>query len=184
MKNNAPGVETSTRFPNGRPENEQPPWRHDFPIDWPEDSYVARRDYAKFLVLTSLAFFVGQLSIGLQSLWRRSRGKPPIQKVAQFAQIPVGGVFPFNYPGRHDPCLLLRPAEGPLVAYSQKCTHLSCAVVPRMEQGELHCPCHVGSFDLANGRPLAGPPRRPLPRVVLEIRGNVIYATGVEERTT
>lgn len=172
------------RFPDGRGESEQPPWRHDFPIDWPEDHYVARRDYAKFLVLTSLAFVVGQLSIGLQSLIRRGRGKPPIRRIARRDQIPVGGAFAFPYPGRHDPCLLLRPDERTLVAYSQKCTHLSCAVVPRLGHGELHCPCHVGSFDLATGRPKAGPPRRPLPRIVLEDRGGTIYATGVEESTT
>jgi Rieske Fe-S protein len=32
--------------------------------------------------------------------------------------------------------------------------------------------------------PIAGPPRRPLTRVVLETRGRDIYAVGVEERTT
>jgi Rieske Fe-S protein len=56
--------------------------------------------------------------------------------------------------------------------------------VPRVERGELHCPCHLGTFDLATGRPIAGPPRRPLARITLEVRGGVIYATGVEERTT
>ncbi|MBX6311733.1 MAG: Rieske (2Fe-2S) protein [Isosphaeraceae bacterium] len=135
-------------------------------------------------MLTSLAFVVGQFWIGVQSLFRRGRGRPPIRRVAQLDQIPVGGAFPFRYPSRHDPCLLLRPDERTLVAYGQKCTHLSCAVVPRIERGELHCPCHVGSFDLATGRPLAGPPRRPLPRIALEVRHGVIYATGVEERTT
>lgn len=54
------------RFPDGRSADEQPAWRDDFPIDWPEDHYVARRDYTKFMVLTSLAFAVGQL-------WIRSR---------------------------------------------------------------------------------------------------------------
>src|SRR5579875_3286117 len=30
-----------------------PAWRQDFPIDWPQDHYVARRDFTKFLVLTA-----------------------------------------------------------------------------------------------------------------------------------
>jgi Rieske Fe-S protein len=38
-------------------------------------------------------------------------------------------------------------------------------------------------FDLKTGEPIAGPPRRPLSRVKIEVRGNVIYAAGVEERT-
>ena len=57
----------------------QPAWRQDFPIDWPQDNYVARRDYAKFLVLTSLAFAVGQLWIGVKSLLRRGRGRPAVR---------------------------------------------------------------------------------------------------------
>jgi len=74
-------------------------------------------------------------------------------------------------------------AEDVLVAYGQKCTHLSCAVRPRVDQGVIHCPCHEGYFDLQSGHPVAGPPRRPLPRVRIEVRANQIYATGVEERT-
>lgn len=170
------------RFPDGRPGREQPPWRHDFPIDWPEDQYVARRDFAKFLVLTSLAFFIGQLSIGVASLLRRARGRPPIRKVARLDDLAIGAAVSFNYPGRNDPCLLVRLDERTVVAYDQRCTHLSCAVTPRMERGEFHCPCHVGSFDLPTGRPLAGPPRRPLTRVLIEDRGGILYATGVEER--
>jgi len=70
------------------------------------------------------------------------------------------------------------------VAYSQKCTHLSCAVIPQPEEGVLHCPCHEGYFDLRSGRPIAGPPNRPLPRIHLDVRDGAIFATGVEWRTT
>jgi Rieske Fe-S protein len=79
---------------------------------------------------------------------------------------------------------LVRLTASEFVAYSQKCTHLSCAVIPRPELGSLHCPCHDGFFDLRSGRPTAGPPSRPLPRVVLDIRDGAIYATGMEWRTT
>jgi Rieske Fe-S protein len=34
---------------------------------------------------------------------------------------------------------------------------------------------------LRSGRPLAGPPRRPLPQVTLEIRDGRIYATAIGE---
>ncbi len=177
-------TDRETHFPDGRPEPEQPAWRRDFPIDWPQDHYVARRDYAKFLVLTSFAFVVGQFWIGVKSLLDRGRGGLPARRVARLDEVPVGGSLTFLYPGKHDPCLLLRPDAGPPVAYGQKCTHLSCAVVPELDQGRLHCPCHVGLFDVEGGKPIAGPPRRPLPRITLEIRRGVIYATGVEERTT
>jgi hypothetical protein len=45
----------STTFPDGRSELEQPKWRRDFPIDVAADEYGARRDFTKFMVLTSLA---------------------------------------------------------------------------------------------------------------------------------
>lgn len=170
------------KAPDGRPSEHQPAWRRDFPVDWPEDHYVARRDFTRFMVLTSFAFFVGQLWIGVQNWFRRRRGEPGIQRVASLESIPVGGAVKFEYPPG-EPCLLIRPDERTLVAYSQKCTHLSCAVIPQVATGTLACPCHAGSFDLANGRPLAGPPRRPLPLVKLEVRGQDVYAVGVELRT-
>ncbi len=56
--------------------HEQPQWRQDFAIDWPEDNFVARRDYAKFLVLTSGAFVAGQAWIAAHSLVRSRRAPP------------------------------------------------------------------------------------------------------------
>ena len=105
-------------------------------------------------------------------------------RVAGLDDVPVGGILTFAYPGPEDDCVLVRSTENAFVAYGQKCTHLSCAVRPRVDEGVIHCPCHEGYFDLASGRPISGPPRRPLPLVRIERRGNEIYATGVEERTT
>ena len=71
-------------------------------------------------------------------------------------------------------------AEVLLDAYSQVCTHLSCAVVHRPDERALACPCHKGSFSSADGQPLAEPPTRRLPRIVIEQRGDEIVATGIE----
>ena len=170
--------------PDGRLLEQQPQWRQDFPIDWPQDQYVARREFTKFMVLTSFAFVVGQLWIGVQNWVRRRRGVPEIRQIATLSSIPVGGAVTFAYPEAHDAGILVRIDADTVVAYGQECTHLACAVVPQFEKNCLHCPCHEGYFDLATGRPIAGPPRRPLPRVKIEIRGgDAIYATGVEWRT-
>jgi Rieske Fe-S protein len=158
---------------------DQPKWRQDFPIDTAQDSYVARRDFTKYLGLTSLAFVVGQFWIALQNRWRKSRGALPIVMVARLDDVPVGGTRTFHYPTASDPAILLRPAADTLLAYSSQCTHLQCPVLPQMEQGRLHCPCHRGYFDMQSGRPLAGPPRRPLPRIALKIENAMIFATGV-----
>lgn len=172
-----------TRAPDGRPLDEQPKWRRDFPIDMPQDQYVARRDFMKFMVLISLAFTVGQFWIGMQNWFRRRRGLPELRKIASVGDVPVGGAVTFVYPEQTNQCILIRPERDVLVAYSQQCTHLSCAVIPQPEHNRLYCPCHEGVFDLRSGRPVAGPPNRPLTRVVLDVRGQEVYAAGVEWRT-
>jgi Rieske Fe-S protein len=160
----------------------QPRWRQDFPTDIPEDDALARREFTKFLVLTSGAFAAGQCWIGLMSLLRSE--KPfSAKQIATEREVLPGGVVEFRYPTDDNPCLLIRLRDGRLVAYGQQCSHLSCAVIPEPEQGQLHCPCHNGAFEINDGRPIAGPPRRPLPRIKLEVRGGIIYATGVELRT-
>jgi nitrite reductase/ring-hydroxylating ferredoxin subunit len=178
-----PERESITTAPDRSPEDQQPAWRQDFPIDWPQDQYVERRDFMRFLVLTSAALSAGQLWIVGQNWLRRRRGLPAVRHVANLSQVPVGMSLVFAYPGELDNCVLVRLGDRDLVAYSQKCTHLSCAVIPEPEKGRLHCPCHEGFFDLRSGTPTAGPPRRPLPRITLEVRGQDVYATGVEVRT-
>ena len=176
-------AEQITIAPDWRPMGQQPAWRQDFPIDWPQDHYVERRDFMKFMVLTSLALTVGQFWIAAQNWWRRRRGRAEIRRIAMLDALPAGATITFAYPGPQDDCVLVRLRDNSLVAYSQKCTHLSCAVRPRVDEGVVHCPCHEGYFDLRSGRPIAGPPRRPLDVVRLEVQGGAIFATGVETRT-
>lgn len=178
-----PEPDQVTIAPDFAPMHQQPRWRRDFAIDWPEDHYVARRDFAKFLVLTSGAFVAGQGWIAAQSLVRSRRAAPAPARIAALDDVPPGSAVTFNFPGEHDPCLLIHTAAGELLAYSQKCTHLACAVVPRLEEGVLLCPCHQGYFDLRTGRNIAGPPPRPLPKIVVEVRGREVYALAVETRT-
>ncbi len=175
--------EDVTIAPDQRPMDEQPRWRRDFAIDWPEDQFVARRDFAKFLVLTSGAFVAGQAWIAAQSLVRGRRKPPGRAKIGTLSALPPGSVAMFTYPTEHDPCLLIHTRDGKLLAYDQKCTHLSCAVVPKLDEGILYCPCHEGIFDLATGRNIAGPPPRPLPAIELEVVGDEIFAIAVKERT-
>lgn len=172
--------EELTKIPNGQDAEAQPCWRKDFPIDVALDEYVSRRDFTKFLVLISLAFTTGQFWIALRSLRKGKERGEPLARIAGIGELPVGQPHFFSYPSPHDRCVLVRTTESDYVAYSQRCTHLSCAVMPDMEKGELHCPCHNGCFDMASGRATAGPPRRPLPRIKLRVEGDNVYAVGVE----
>ena len=168
--------------PDGKPYADQPKWRQDFPIDWPVDDYISRRDLVKFMLLTSVAFTTGQFWLLTDSLFGGDP-EPAVLPVVGVDELPVGGHRMFEYPEGSTPRLLVRTGEASFVAYDQQCTHLLCPVVPQPEQGMLHCPCHNASFDLETGRPLEGPPQRPLPRVLLEVRDGTVYATGIEERT-
>jgi Rieske Fe-S protein len=134
------------------------------------------------MVLTSFAFVVGQFWIVVQNFIRNRRGLPPIRRIADLRDLAIGQSLVFAYPEESDKCLLVRTGENNFVAFGQECTHLACAVVPEPEKKRFLCPCHNGSFDLETGKPLAGPPRRPLPRILLEIRDGALYATGVETR--
>jgi Rieske Fe-S protein len=174
---------TGSRYAaSDRRDDAEEPWRRDFPIDVPDDNMTARREFSKFMVLISFAFFIGQMFIALHNLFRR-RTKPQRSKIADAKQLAVGETVGFHYPTGDDPCLLIRRGENEFVAFGAQCTHLMCGIRPDAESGRLNCPCHKGYFDSATGSPLAGPPRRPLPRVVLEVENGSIYATGVEVRT-
>lgn len=175
--------EDISRPPDKRDELEPPQWRQDFPVDWPKDEFVARRDFAKFLVLTSSAFTAGQAWIAAQHLVRGRRGSPERARIASRNEVPVGGFKIFSYPSDHDRCVLVRLGESEFVAFSQACTHLSCAVIPKVQEGIFLCPCHDGYFDLRTGKNIAGPPPRPLPRIELDMRGDDVFAVGISERT-
>jgi len=170
-----------SRSPDGRPDADQPLWREQFPIDWPTDEFRSRRDFTKLLGLTSLAFVAGQIWIAVLAFRRRATGALPTRRIASVDELAVGGSKVFDYPRAGATCVLTRVAAERFVAYGQKCTHLSCPVIPKPEQNCLRCPCHEGVFDLATGQPLSGPPRRPLPRLRLEVRDAGVFAVGVEE---
>jgi arsenite oxidase small subunit len=162
-----------------RPLRSEPLWKEEFSVHTADERYVTRRQLTKFLVLTGLGMFVGNLWILFRSIF----SKPPLfpeQLVAQLGEVPIGGVKLFTYPAEDDRCILVRIAEAGYVAYSQKCTHLSCAVYYSQASDRLECPCHQGFFSIKDGAVLQGPPSRPLPRVVLETRGDQLVATGMK----
>ena len=162
-----------------RGESREPLWREEVSIFAADERYVNRRQFAKFLVLTSLGMFVGNLWILVKS-WFVRQPQHPVLPVARVGEVPVGGVKLFTYPEPEDPCILVRLSETEYAAYSQKCTHLSCAVYYAREEGRLACPCHEGYFSVRDGRPVQGPPQRPLPRVVLEQRGGELVAVALD----
>jgi arsenite oxidase small subunit len=152
-----------------------------FPINWEDEHQVTRRTFVTFLVLLSTTFVASTGLIGLLN-WLRGRQAAQLAplRIAQLQEIPIGGVKLFHYPTASDPCLLIRASAERLFAYSQKCTHLSCPVLYQAAEQQFYCPCHAGRFAVEDGRPLSGPPKRPLPRIEINITGDEIWAVGVQ----
>ena len=153
--------------------------RQDFPVDWDEDHYVSRREFFKFMTLASGGLALGS---GALAAWastpREQRAFEP-KAIAKVADLPIGQSAAFNYPRESDLCILVHTQDGQLKAYSRRCTHLSCPVDWQPDKERLYCPCHNGAFSVKDGSVLQGPPPRPLPEILVEVRGDEIFAVGV-----
>jgi arsenite oxidase small subunit len=162
-----------------RRETSEPLWKEEFSVHTADERYVTRRQLTKFLVLTSLGMFVGNIWILIRSIFYKDPIYPQ-QAVAELGEIAIGEVKLFRYPTNEDHCILVRTGELEYVSYSQKCTHLSCAVYYSQANDRLECPCHQGFFSIKDGAVLQGPPSRPLPRVILESRGRQLIAVDMK----
>ena len=151
----------------------------DFPIDWLEDEYVSRREFVKFLTLASGGMALASGGLAAWSQIPRHRRSFERRLVARVADVSVGGWRQFSYPRSEDTCILVRTDQGAFVAFSRRCTHLSCPVIWQPEAGRLYCPCHDGAFSVADGHVLQGPPARSLPQIELSVEDGMVYAIGV-----
>lgn len=157
-------------------------WRKAFPVDLADESFISRREFARFLALVSAGF-----TAGIGYLWARKKpleGAPDPQGTSE-AAVPLGpadAIRPgqsrlFTFRDKDDRCIVLRTAGGDLKAYRQTCTHLGCAV--RYNGAQLECPCHNGFFECGHGFPVQGPPTRPLSGIALDVRTDgTLWAVG------
>jgi len=156
-----------------------PKWKQDFPMEWEGYHYVTRREMVKFLTLGSLLLAAANWITAIAGKLLH-RGSHAVLYIGESSALEQTGSLLFRYPTDKDPCIAVRTPEGKLVAYSQVCTHLSCAVVFDKAENVLVCPCHHGAFNIDLGNPVAGPPTRPLARVKIEQRGDQLFATELE----
>ena len=151
----------------------------DFPIEWELDNYVSRREFFKFLTVVSGGLAAGNVFLAASSLLNKESIAFEPQLICSSDELATGESLGFTYPQEHDLCILVRRQNGELAAYSRRCTHLSCPVSFQPDKDRLYCPCHNGAFAAGDGTVLQGPPLHPLPRIVIEERGNDIWAIGV-----
>ncbi|MBT2444985.1 Rieske (2Fe-2S) protein [Streptomyces sp. ISL-36] len=146
------------------------------------DSLTTRRDYLRIVATVSGGLAAGGIGVAAGILHRHgdSDGAPEPKKIAD--RLLPGESLAFRYPEQEDRAVAIRLDDGTLAGYSAVCTHLACAVLWRKDrggEGELYCPCHEGVFDARTGEVTAGPPPRPLPKVLLvEEADGSVWAVG------
>lgn len=155
-------------------------WREEFPYPWSEDEVVTRRDTLRFLVAGSGALF---LATGVLAILGSLPAGPNVKAVpvARVGELAENQWRVFDFPDQYAQGIIINVPKKGIVAYSDVCTHLSCAVIYQND-GKLHCPCHDGLFDATTGNVLAGPPTRPLPLIQLAIQNGTIYAVKLVPR--
>jgi Rieske Fe-S protein len=82
------------------------------------------------------------------------------------SDIPVGSAKIF--PDRK--VVVAQPAAGEFKAFSAVCTHGGCTV-NKIQGNTIVCPCHGGTYSLADGSVISGPPPRPLAAVNVTVNG-------------
>lgn len=115
----------------------------------------------------------------------------PRVRIGAVSDLAVGEPLFFDYPFEGHSNLVVLVGERILggigdghdiVAFSNQCTHMGCVITEYHPDETVlgPCPCHFSSFDLSrDGIASFGQATQNLPRVLLELDNDDIYATGI-----
>jgi arsenite oxidase small subunit len=118
----------------------------------------------------------------------------PEKKIATLGQLKTNVPVSFSYPNNdlYSGSFAVKlgvPAGGgvgsqrDIVAFNSLCSHMGGLLLGTYKPEHKvmgPCPFHLSTFDLTrHGMVVAGHATEPLPQIVLEVRGQDIYATGV-----
>lgn len=98
-----------------------------------------------------------------------ARSRPDPRLRVPLASVPESGRAVVEHAG--EPIELQRTGCV-LHARSLVCSHYGCRVEWQPERSRYACPCHQGEFD-AEGRPVSGPPTRPLRTIPVSVSGGI-----------
>lgn len=139
-----------------------------------ETDKISRRDFLGWIIKSGLLATLGAMLFpALQYLLPVTRRGPAVgmKEVARVEDIPDGGSKKVVLGGS---ALILIRTQDRLKAFSAICTHLGCLVDWDGQKREIVCPCHAGVFDV-EGRPVSGPPPRPLPSYPVKLIDGKIF---------
>ena len=90
--------------------------------------------------------------------------------VAKLSQLGSGRAISFDDPISGDPGVLVKLADGKIVAFDAICTHAGCTVEWDPSYDLLVCPCHGAAFDPAHdAQPVAGPTNTALSPIPIHV---------------
>jgi len=139
---------------------------------------ISRRTFLDWLLAGGLiAWGIAFIAPVISYVWPAQKRGPSIQTVSagkaddftdwQTKMVAIAG----------QPVIVIRTPQG-FRAFSAICTHLGCIVGWDAARRQIACPCHAGFFDI-NGRPVAGPPPRPLSEhAVAVVNGEVLVKSA------
>ena len=139
---------------------------------------ISRRTFLDWLLAGGLlTWTVAFIAPVISYVWPAQKRGPSIQTVSagkadeftdwQTKMVAIAG----------QPVIVIRTPQG-FRAFSAICTHLGCIVGWDAARRQIACPCHAGFFDI-NGRPVAGPPPRPLSELaVAVVNGEVLVKSA------
>lgn len=107
-------------------------------------------------------------------------GEYESNKIGTVSQLKKDGEIDFNYPDDNSMCKAVY-VNGEIKAYSIICTHKGCPTLYNKDLQQFECPCHYTKYDAAkDGQMVIGHATGGLPKVLLEIKGDDIYAVGFD----
>lgn len=128
------------------------------------DAVQSRRKFILTLIAGAAAL------AGLGRYLKPNRKRETVVVSADVADVPSEGALVF----KEERVAVVRNEAG-FQALSLVCTHLGCIVTVTPEG--LFCPCHGSRFN-RKGEVLQGPATHPLPKLMVEVRGDQVTVSN------
>lgn len=110
-----------------------------------------------------------ELLLGALALGCTSPSAPRVRYLeVPVAAVPAQGGHEVSF--NDTPVEVRRTPDGGFRAFALICTHMGCRVAWSEREAAYVCPCHGGRF-AADGRPIKGPPLKPLSLVPVKRDG-------------
>lgn len=143
------------------------------------DNKIPRRSFLNMLLGVASLPLIGTIAYPIfKYLWpsqeKESLKTGAFVEAAKTSELPPGASKTFQFGSQ--PGMVIHTKDGQYKALIATCTHLSCTVQYRKENGDIWCACHNGVYDI-NGKNVSGPPPRPLTSLKVVLKGKQILVT-------